>query len=335
MNASWAELRQRCARRLAASPANNPEQEALWITEDCSGHSGHEWLEIARRSPTERQEAAVLEIVRRRVLGQPLQYLLGHWQFGSLDLRVTEDVLIPRPETEQFVEALLASLPRTAAGWHPFRHPEWTAVDLGTGSGAIALSIAAARPDAAVIAVEQSSAALAVARANAAGLGSAATHVQFRLGSWFDALEPALQGQVQMIAANPPYLSPREWVDLDDEVAAYEPREALVSGPSGLEDLEHIITVAPTWLAAGGTLGVEHGDHQQAAVISLMRRTQQFEHIAPGKDLAGRDRFVLARRRDRANDAERSIVAVECCQEPVVDGEPQGARKRVPNDRAE
>lgn len=304
MSASWGELRRQCARRLAESPAANPEQEALWITEDCSGHSGHEWLEIARHSPTERQEAKVLEIVRRRVLGEPLQYLLGHWQFGSLDLRVTEEVLIPRPETEQLVAALLAKLPSTAPGWHAFRAPDWTAVDLGTGSGAIALSIAAARPDAMVIGVDRSETAVAVARANAAGLGSAARHVQFRLGNWFDALEPELQGQVRVIAANPPYLSPREWVDLDDEVAAYEPREALVSGPTGLEDLEHIISSAPAWLAPGGLLGVEHGDTQQAEVITLMRRTQQFDHITPGTDLAGRERFVLARRRDLADPAK-------------------------------
>ncbi|MGB2757818.1 MAG: peptide chain release factor N(5)-glutamine methyltransferase [Acidimicrobiia bacterium] len=296
MSRSWAELRKRIAEQLGESPAANPEQEAIWITEECSGHEGLAWLEIAQQQPMQRLEDAARDIARRRVLGEPLQYLLGHWHFGALDLRVTPDVLIPRPETEQLVAAVLSRLPSIAAGGHAFREPEWTAVDLGTGSGAIALSIAAARPDARVIAVDQSAAAIAVARSNAAGLGSAARHLEFREGNWFDAIDSSLEGQVRLVIANPPYLSGREWSELPDEVAAYEPRDALVSGATGMEDLGHIIDLAPRWLAGGGLLALEHGDGQQAAVIEALSRTRMFEEIESGCDLAGRPRYVITRR---------------------------------------
>jgi release factor glutamine methyltransferase len=297
VTASWLELRRDITRRLARSPASNPSLEAIWITEDVSGHSGSEWLEIANTVPTARASTRVAEIVERRVLGEPLQYLLGNWQFGSLDLFVDSRVLIPRPETEQLVDWVLTQLEPVPQRGHAFTEPSWDAVDLGTGSGAIALAIASQRPDARVTAVERYADAAMVARANAAGLGSAARNVTVLEGDWYSALPTELQGNVRLLMSNPPYLSHAEWEALPEEVSGYEPREALVAGASGLEYLVQLAREAPEWLESGGLLALEHGDTQQEAILFELERTEAFVEITGHSDLAGKARFVTARRR--------------------------------------
>lgn len=296
MTRTWLQVRQQLTRDLARSPAARPEQEAIWITESCSGFQGLEWLEIANQAPSQRAYDQVMEIARRRVVGEPLQYLLGSWQFRELDLLVTPAVLIPRPETELLVEAILEVIPPDRSESHMWSEPEWSAVDLGTGSGAIALALANAWPRARVIGVDRSADALAVARANAVGIGSAARHLSFVEGDWFTGVPNELRGTLHLVVSNPPYLSEQEWEGLPEEVASYEPRSALIAGITGMEHLEIIITEASEWLAPGGWIALEHGETQQQQVVEVLERGGAYHQVRLGNDLNGRPRFVMAQR---------------------------------------
>lgn len=221
------------------------------------------------------------QMVERRRAGEPLQYVLGSWGFRTLDLLVDRRVLIPRPETEWVVEQALRRLPDD----RPV-----DVVDLGTGSGAIALSIAAERPLARVVATDSSPDALAVARANLAGLGRAATRVTLAEGDWFDAVPAELRGALDLVVSNPPYVSPTD--ELPPEVADWEPAAALVPGPTGLEAVTTIVEQAKGWLRPGGWLVCEIGETQGAAVRALAGEYADVE-VLP--DLTGRDRMLVAR----------------------------------------
>src|SRR5688500_9147050 len=198
------------------------------MAERASGRTAAEQVAALDDPASARDVAFVDEMVRRRATGEPLQYVLGRWGFRTLDLLVDRRVLIPRPETEVVtglaIDAL-ASLGRPAV-----------AVDLGTGSGAIALSLAAERwPHVEVWATDASAAALSVARANLAGLGRRASVIRLVEGDWFAALPADLQGRVDVIVSNPPYVAADD--ALPREVADWEPTEALLSGADGLDDL--------------------------------------------------------------------------------------------------
>jgi release factor glutamine methyltransferase len=184
----------------------------------------------------------------------------------------------------------LAELRRRDAGPHPL------AVDLGTGSGAIALSLAAEHPAVTVWGTDTSGGALDVARANLAGLGgSAAARVRLVAGDWWDALPVELRGTVDLAVANPPYISVPEMADLDAVVADWEPHAALQSGPEGLDDIRRILDGARHWLAPGGALVIEMAPHQAEPVVDLARRAGLVD-TEVHRDLAGRDRMLLARR---------------------------------------
>jgi release factor glutamine methyltransferase len=229
-------------------------------------------------------------MVVRRESGEPLQYVVGRWGFRALDLMLDSRVLIPRPETEQVVEVAREELART-------RRPSTAPVvaDLGTGSGAIALSLAAEVPGLEVWATDTSEAALAVARANLAGLaGMAATRVRLVRGSWYSALPERLQGRLSLVVSNPPYVAEAEVAALPPEVAGWEPREALVAGPSGLEAVGAVLAGAPEWLEPGGAAVIEIAPHHEAAAASLAREAGFAEvHVRP--DLSGRPRAVVGR----------------------------------------
>ena len=200
--------------------------EARRIVERASGFEGSEFFLGLDEESTERTEPFFHQMVERRAAGEPLQYVVGRWGFRRLDLFLDRRVLIPRPETEMVVQVALAELAALAP---PSSRP--TVVDLGTGSGAIALSIALEAPQAHVWATDVSSDALDVARANLAGLGTlAASRVRLGLGSWFDPLPPLLKGHVQLVVSNPPYIADDE--ELPPEVADWEPRQALRAGPT-------------------------------------------------------------------------------------------------------
>ena len=219
-------------------------------------------------------------LVEARAAGQPVAYLLGRRGFWTLELEVTSDTLIPRPETERLVELALARLPSNA----PLQ-----VADLGTGSGAIALAIAAERPHAQVLATDASAAALEVARANA--IAYRLGNVSFELGSW---LQPLQGRSFGLIASNPPYIA-----DGDPHLAQgdlrFEPAAALSSGVDGLVAIREIVAGAPPHLVDGGWLLLEHGWEQGAAVGKLMRAAGLVE-IATERDLEGRDRVTLGRR---------------------------------------
>ncbi|MGY1459679.1 MULTISPECIES: peptide chain release factor N(5)-glutamine methyltransferase [unclassified Luteimonas] len=220
-------------------------------------------------------------LVARRSAGEPVAYLLGRRGFWTLDLAVTPDTLIPRPETELLVEQALARLdPGTPA----------RVADLGTGSGAIALAIASERPLAQVIATDRSDAALAVARGNAATHGLDG-RVEFRAGDWF---VPVAGERFHLVASNPPYIAEDD-PHLGQGDLRHEPHAALASGPDGLDAIRVIVAAAPAHLVAGGWLLLEHGFDQGPAVRALLR-ARGFDGVATVCDLEGRDRVSLGRR---------------------------------------
>lgn len=217
------------------------------------------------------QQAAFEQLLQQRETGVPVAYLLGRQEFWSLSLEVSSDCLVPRPETEDLVVWVLQQ--ELAHG---------AVLDLGTGSGAIALALAHERRDWSVTATDASEAALAVARSNAQRLGLPVT---FASGSWF----AAVAGQrFDLIASNPPYLA------ADDPhlpSLRHEPRQALVAQDDGLGDIRQIITQAPGFLHAGGQLVLEHGMAQGADVRDLLRQ-RGFADAATQADLAGLERFT-------------------------------------------
>ena len=261
--------------------------DARRIVERASGFDGASYHLHIDEPVTARSAAHFEQMVERRSAGEPLQYVLGAWAFRALDLYVDHRVLIPRPETETVVEVVLAELGRIAA-----KSP--VAVDLGTGSGAIALSLAREVRNVEVWGVDRSPDALAVARANLAGLGRAGAAVRLAEGSWFDALPPFLRGTVDVVVSNPPYISEGELDDLPPDVVRWEPLSALVAGPTGLEQIETIVAEAPGWLARPGALVVEIAPHQREAAIHLALDAG-FPHADVRQDLAGRARVLVGR----------------------------------------
>jgi release factor glutamine methyltransferase len=282
--ATWRALWREAERALGST------LEARRIVERASGYDGAELLLHLDDAAPARALPFASAMVERRAKGEPLQYVVGRWGFRTLDLFVDRRVLIPRPETEVVVEAALAEL-RAIAGEGRPRAP--VAVDLGTGSGAIALSIAREVPAAEVWATDASGDALAVARANLAGLGSRfASHVRLVEGAWYDALPDHLRGTVDLIVSNPPYVAAHE--ALPAEVADWEPNEALVAGPTGLEAIGDIVRGAPGWLARPGRLVVEIAPHQAAAAVHLARAAG-FADVDVRPDLQGRLRVLVGR----------------------------------------
>ena len=272
--------------RLAARGVGNAEQEARWLVQRAAGFAPG-GLALGLDDPAPLGAATHLHgMLARRLDGEPLQYVLERWSFRRLELTVDHRVLIPRPETEVLAGLALDECRRLSAR---------TAVDLGTGSGAIALALADERPGLEVWGTDVSVEALEVARINQAALGPSASGVRLCEGSWFGALPEGLAGQVDVIVANPPYVSEPEMADLPDDVRDWEPYLALCSGPDGLEDVAAITAEAPAWLARPGALLVEMAPHQTRRAVR-MAADAGFASVSVWPDLAGRDRFVLARR---------------------------------------
>ena len=262
---------------------------ARWMCETASGCDGEEFRGIRDEWVPERAGKQIESMSRRFLAGEPLQYVLGRWAFRRLDLMVDRRVLIPRPETEMIVELVLAH----ARGAGRIVN----VVDLGTGSGAIGLSVLDELPPGAatVWMTDASAGALDVARANSAGIGRGAIGARFAEGSWFDALDPSLRGSFDVIVSNPPYIA-NDDPELDRSVREWEPLSALMSGHDGLDDLRNIINAAPDWLRVDGVLIVEIGHTQGEAVTGLFGAAG-LEDVRVVKDLAGRDRFVTGTRR--------------------------------------
>ncbi len=227
--------------------------------------------------PEERLDAAdwaiFRELVERRVAGEPVAYLIGEREFFGRSFLVTPAVLIPRPDTELLVELALAHF----SGERRVR-----ALDLGTGSGALAVTLALELQEADVTALDRSREALWVAMANAARLGASVSFVQ---SDWFAALGDE---RYQLIVANPPYIAAAD-PHLEEGDLRFEPRTALAAGPAGLDDLAEIVAAAPARLEAGGWLFLEHGYDQAVAARGLLADAG-FASITSWKDLAGIER---------------------------------------------
>jgi len=220
-------------------------------------------------------------LVERRLAGEPLQYLEGSVPFGPVEVKVDRRALIPRPETEQLWEL--------AAGRLGEAGPGTSLVDVGTGSGALALALKHAFPSAPVYGIDRSAVALELARENAA---ANALEVTFLEGDLTDPLPGSLRGRVEMFVANLPYLSEAEWAALPDEIRLHEPREALVAGPMGTEVLTRLAADAYWWLGVGGWLVCEIGETQSEAALGLCGMYEREVRA----DLAGRPRFLVARK---------------------------------------
>ena len=249
--------------------------------------------------------AAARRMAARRAAGEPLQYVFGHWPFRTLDLVVDRRVLIPRPETEQVAEVALAEVRRLVRDPDANGDGGLVAVDAGTGSGAIALALAAelGRPALrAVWATDTSADALAVAAANLRALraarGDGLPRVELAQGGWLEPLPASLRGAVDLVVSNPPYVAEDEWGGLPAEVRA-EPRRALVAGPGsdgtpGLGDVEAVLVQSLRWLARPGTAVVELAPQQARPAAELARRLG-FDDVRVEPDLARRPRALVAR----------------------------------------
>jgi release factor glutamine methyltransferase len=222
------------------------------------------------------QEKIFFELIDRRINGEPVAYLIGHQEFWSLDFLVTQDVLIPRPETELLVEMIL-EIPAE----------QLAVADLGAGSGAIALSIAHERPNWEVHATDASHAALQIAKKNAERLKI--KNITFHDGDWLQALPSLL---FDVIVSNPPYIAANDAHLLQ---LTYEPQSALISGPDGLEDIRKIIRDAGRYLKSDGYLMLEHG-YDQADEIRKLFETAGYKNVFSIRDLSGNERVTYGKK---------------------------------------
>lgn len=234
---------------------------------------------------TDDQRAQMRDLVKRRAAAEPVAYLVGHREFFSLDFKVTPDVLIPRPDTETLVVELIE---RAGAVDSP------TILDIGTGSGCIAISAAKQLADARVIATDASDAALVVARDNAAA-HTVTDRIEFLQGDLFAPL--ADDARFDLIAGNPPYIREDEMPGLPPDVRLHEPESALVSGTDGLACIRRIAADAHRYLNPGGYLMLECAHEQAPTVRELIKQTGEYDETELINDLSHRPRVVCARRR--------------------------------------
>ncbi len=231
---------------------------------------------------TDQQQAQLRTWLHRRQQGEPVAYITGQQGFWTLDLSVSDATLIPRPETELLVELALERLPINQS---------CQVLDLGTGTGAVALAIQSERPKAQITAVDLSQEALQVARKNAYHLNFS---VRFLQGSWFEPLVPTL---FDLIVSNPPYIDAQD-VHLFQGDVRFEPRSALIAAEHGLADLAHLIQTAPSYLKKGGWLLLEHG-YQQGSCVHQLFNAHDYRAVVSVRDFAGCQRVTLGRYLDQ------------------------------------
>ncbi|MBE9182715.1 peptide chain release factor N(5)-glutamine methyltransferase [Oculatella sp. LEGE 06141] len=283
----------RLAARQQAIEADVPVAEVDWLLQDIAGLDRLALrfdLFKDRRAIDLRIALSELNQLWQQRLQQrvPIQYLAGTTPWRQFSLTVSPAVLIPRPETESLIDlAIAATQPNLS-----LRDGQW--VDLGTGSGAIALGLAATFPNAVVHAVDTSAEALAIAQTNARQMGFE-SQIQFHQGSWFQPLEPPGQ-LLSGVVSNPPYI-PSAWLpDLQPEVTLHEPHLALDGGTDGLDCIRELVTTAPAYLISGGVWLIEMMAGQSAAVVELLQAQGHYRDIQVHPDLAGIARFALAYR---------------------------------------
>lgn len=260
-------------RTTAGIPGDSPSRDIEILLGHCLGKP-RTWLYTWPENAVADADVQRFEALRkRRCQGEPVAYLIGEREFWSLKLRVNPSTLIPRPDTEALVEwALQLNLPGDSR-----------LADLGTGTGAIALALASERPHWAVIGVDASEEAVALAQVNAGA--NNLSRVQFQVSDWFSSLASR---RFHLLVSNPPYIEARD-CHLSRGDVRFEPRSALVAADQGLADLAHIVERAPDYLESGGWLLLEHGFEQGAAVRGLLQQ-RGFAAIETRTDLGGQER---------------------------------------------
>ncbi|MEB5704304.1 peptide chain release factor N(5)-glutamine methyltransferase [Pantoea anthophila] len=255
---------------------DSPKRDAEILLGFVTGKSRSWLIAFDETVLTEAQRAQLDSLLARRARGEPVAHLVGEREFWSLPLRVNDATLIPRPDTELLVEQALTRLPATPAA----------ILDMGTGTGAIALALASERPDCQVTGVDRIDAAVALARTNAQALNL--TNTTFLLSHWFRSL-PAQR--FALIVSNPPYIDASDSHLAQGDVR-FEPRSALVADEAGLADLRTLIEQAPAWLLPGGWLLLEHGWQQGEAVAALMQQNG-YQAVETLEDYGGNPRVTL------------------------------------------
>ncbi len=282
---AWGQLVSETTARLSEAGVEDAAVSARRMIEEASGWDGAEMGVHLQDPATERGVAYLDAMVARRLSGEPLQYVVGRWSFRTLDLMVDQRALIPRPETEE------------VAGWaieEALRFDDPVVVDLGTGSGAIGLSVVTEVPTSTVYLTDVSHDALSVARANLAGVGRVGSRVTVFSGSWFEALPGEVKGGIDVIVSNPPYVPEQD--HLPAVVRDWEPRLALRAGMDGLRDLLPLVEQSIEWLGPTGVLVLEMAPDQTDTIAGHCLSCG-FAEADIRVDLSDRPRSVIARKR--------------------------------------
>lgn len=264
-------------------------QESRWLVAHVLKLESHHLASKAQEPVSAEQWAHAVSLASRRAAREPLQYILGTQEFCGLEFQVSPAVLIPRPETEVLVQEAVRAVDLDK---------ESVLVDVGTGSGCVAVALATILGNARIVAVDRSPQALAVAKGNAER-HAVAEKIEWMESDLLSALrEQGMVGTVDIIVSNPPYIAEADWAGLQPEVREFEPRSALFSGPTGTEFHERLLRESKEFLVPGGTLVMEIGQGQCAAVRQMAERIGGYAPIRVVKDEAGIERVVIARRPD-------------------------------------
>lgn len=267
----------------------NAAQESRWLVGHALGLEPHQLASQAEQpvSPDKQMQAEAL--VSRRVAHEPLQYILGTQEFCGIEFHVNPAVLIPRPETEVLLQEALRAVDL---------NKDSVLVDVGTGSGCLAVTLARILQRTRILAVDYSPEALAMAKANAERQ-MLAERIEFIEGDLLSPLrDRGLTGQVDVIVSNPPYIAESDWAGLQPEIRGFEPRSALISGPTGTEFHERLLRESKEYLALGGSLVMEIGQGQCPAVQKMAEQLGGYTPVEIAKDGAGIERIVIFRRLD-------------------------------------
>jgi release factor glutamine methyltransferase len=279
------EILNESTKSLEAAEIPSARLDAEVLLAFCLGCDRLEFFKNPEIQLDQTQMAAFQKLIDRRLQWEPVAYIIGRKHFWTFTLEVNKDVLIPRPDTEIIVEEILDIAKKTEAD-------RITILDIGTGSGAIAIALAYEVPHASVMATDISLPALEVARRNAEILGLQ-NKIDFRQGNLFEPVE----GIFDIIASNPPYIGEEEYEELPEGVRDFEPREALFAGENGLEFYEKIIYQAAGHLKKNGWLLLEIGARQEKDVYRIMESSGFYDNIEMRRDYGGLPRVVKARRK--------------------------------------
>jgi release factor glutamine methyltransferase len=276
-------------RTLEQAGVETAAQESRWLVAHALGLESHHLASKAPEQVSVEQWAHAVSLASRRATHEPLQYILGTQEFCGLEFQVSSAVLIPRPETEVLVQEVVRAVDLDKKS---------VLVDVGTGSGCVAVALATILGNARIVGVDRSPQALAVAKGNAER-HAVAEKIEWMESDLLSALrERGMAGTVDIIVSNPPYIAEADWTGLQPEVREFEPRSALFSGPTGTEFHERLLRESKEFLVPGGTLVMEIGQGQWAAVRQMAERIGGYAPLRVVEDEAGIERVVIARRPD-------------------------------------